>query len=1305
MENRLRTGQIECMICYDTVGRSAAVWSCHSCYAVFHLHCTRKWAKAPSSGAAPDLAAANAGGGAGGSAGGGAGMGGAAGGVGGGGGGGTAAGAAGGSGSEGWRCPGCQAVQLTPPSHLRYLCFCGQREDPPFDPYLVPHSCGETCHRPLGLPGSSCPHLCTLMCHPGPCPPCSAMGSTESCFCGGQRFQRRCSEAATKPGGVSCGERCGAVLRCGRHVCERVCHEGPCGECGEVVVAQCVCGKEEQQRRCSSLTPSDPPLISPTPTPVADAPLLPPLTSPSKATKVDSGTTTSSSSSPLCDESKGDSSTTTPSSNSGSSGVYLVKGAFSCSTICNKLLPCGNHHCQKRCHSVSSPCGDCQFSPSTVHTCPCGKQPITALLQKAGQAKGRTSCLDPIPTCGAGCGKLLPCGLHVCASLCHVGECPPCERPVEQQCACGESVRTVPCHKTLILAGKGFGADFPGSGSVGGSAAGAVGGAAGVAAGEACSGDAREGMEGAESAAVAAAGTGAGAGVDSEAFRCNRKCNAKKNCGRHRCNTSCCPKNPKNKAHSANTDAASPAAAGASPPPDTDPHLCMLVCGKKLRCGKHSCMELCHSGHCPPCLEASFSEVSCSCGSSFIPPPVPCGTPAPSCSQPCSKARECGHDPDHPCHFGDCPPCSTAVSKECVGGHVVLRGVPCGSRDIRCSNVCGKRRQCGVHACLKLCHVGPCDEPPASPAAAAAAAGSAGGSADAASAAASADGDNQQPVKGPVSCGQPCGAPRRECQHTCTSTCHIGSPCPDVRCTTPATITCACGRLSARVPCGAGGKDSDWLTGNLILPGLPTALVQPAEASSAAGGRAARKFPPGQCKLACNEECEKVQRKKVLAEAFHPLAAAEGGISNSSSNSAWDSRDGTSSNSSSSAVSSGELSQSVMDVIRTDPRWAADVESRLQYLVLGPAVKSSHASTAGWPREGVRVHIFKPMSRDKREAVHQMAGRWRLETVSKGAEPHRFTLVYTLSKSRAPTRKLPLPSRIPAAAGAGGSATASVSCSLGSSSIIGNSLLPLGPGFSPSLTAPAPPFDPEIDLNPARVVALLSLPRDSNVATQLVRFGGECELVWIDDRNAVAVFEDPGRAATAMRFLDHAKPFWGAVARGSLNLQQQQHGSGGPGSWAVAGAGVAGVAGVSGGGGTGGAGSAGWGGRGSAGPAGAGSGRGWGTGDVGVGGGGRGGGATGGGAGGCGNGTGSSDVGGASGDVNKLTGAAPATTATTATTAAPGPTPGVTAGSAVVTTAVAGAGAGAGAAAADGEGTGEGDVVNDDMEDWEKMLD
>ncbi|KNC71688.1 hypothetical protein SARC_15772, partial [Sphaeroforma arctica JP610] len=36
----------ECTVCYDTVGRKAKVYSCETCYMVFHLSCISQWAKA-----------------------------------------------------------------------------------------------------------------------------------------------------------------------------------------------------------------------------------------------------------------------------------------------------------------------------------------------------------------------------------------------------------------------------------------------------------------------------------------------------------------------------------------------------------------------------------------------------------------------------------------------------------------------------------------------------------------------------------------------------------------------------------------------------------------------------------------------------------------------------------------------------------------------------------------------------------------------------------------------------------------------------------------------------------------------------------------------------------------------------------------------------------------------------------------------------------------------------------------------------------------------------------------------------------
>ncbi|KAJ0553742.1 putative chromatin regulator PHD family [Helianthus annuus] len=671
IQDKLLKGTIECMICYDMVKRSAPIWSCSSCYSIFHLHCIKKWARAPTS---IDLSAEK---------------------------------------NQGfnWRCPGCQSVQLMSSKDIRYACFCGKRPDPPSDPYLTPHSCGEPCGRPLekeiAASGSAssrdrdrddlCPHRCVLQCHPGPCPPCKAFAPPRVCPCGKEVITLRCSDQKSL---LTCGQRCGKPLKCLRHHCDKICHVGPCDSCEILIDASCFCKKKTEIVVCGEMTVK---------------------------------------------------------------GQVNVEedGIFSCNSSCGKPLACGNHVCKETCHP--GVCGDCDLLPGRITSCYCGKSPLQ---------EERHSCLDPIPTCSQICSKTLPCWLHGCKETCHPGSCPPCKVMVNQKCRCGSTSRSVECFNTTT-------------------------------------------------------------------FTCDKPCGRKKSCGRHRCSDKCCPLSNSNNAATQ----------------DMDPHLCSKPCEKKLRCGQHDCGLLCHSGHCPPCPERIFTDLTCACGRSSIPPPLPCGTPPPSCQYPCSVPQPCGHVSSHSCHFGDCPPCSVPIPKECIGGHVVLRNIPCGSKDIRCNKLCGKTRQCGMHACLRTCHPTPCD---------------------------STTGGGSTSVK--ASCGQTCGAPRRDCRHTCTSLCHPYGACPDVRCEFPVTIACGCGRITATVPCDAGGNNSaDSVLETSAIQKLPAPL-QPVESNG-------KKIPLGQRKLMCDDECAKVERKKVLADAFgvtnSNLEALHFASSTSLSGNAW----------------------------------------------------------------------------------------------------------------------------------------------------------------------------------------------------------------------------------------------------------------------------------------------------------------------------------------------------------------------------------------------------------------------------------
>ncbi|XP_074335901.1 NF-X1-type zinc finger protein NFXL1 [Apium graveolens] len=677
------------------------------------------------------------------------------------------------------------------------------------------------------------------------------------------------------------------------------------------------------------------------------------------------------------------------------------KSVLTCGESCDKLLDCWRHRCEKICHV--GPCDTCQVVINASCFC---KKKSEAVLCGDLTVKGEVDVGDGLFSCPLPCEKLLNCGNHVCTAPCHPGPCGDCELlPGKiKTCCCGKTSleqerhscfdpiptcveicsKTLPCgsHKCKELCHSGDCAPCQ------------------MLVTQKC-------RCGSTSRTVECYKT-----MSEEKFTCDKPCGHKKSCGRHRCSERCCPlSNSKNPL-----------------PGDWDPHLCSMSCGKKLRCGQHSCESLCHSGHCPPCPETIFSDLTCACGRTSIPPPQPCGTPPPSCQLPCSVAQSCGHSSTHSCHFGDCPPCSVPVAKECTGGHVVLRNIPCGSKDIRCNQLCGKTRQCGMHACARTCHPSPCDS-------------------------------SIVPASGSrVSCGQTCGAPRRDCRHTCSALCHPSSPCPDVRCEFRVTITCSCGNISATVPCDAGGSNNGHNVDSLLelsaVQKLPVPL-QPVEANG-------KRIPLGQRKLTCDDECLKVERKRALADAFGITPNME-------------------------ALHFGEssaVSEVLTDLFRRDPKWVLAVEERCKFLVLGRGRGGTSA---------LKVHVFCPMLKEKRDAVRLIAERWKLSISAAGWEPKRFIVVHVTPKSKAPARIF----------GAKGTTTANM--------------------ISPSV------FDPLVDMDPRLVVALFELPSDADISALVLRFGGECELVWLNDKNALAVFSDPARAATAMRRLDQGSLYYGAV--------------------------------------------------------------------------------------------------------------------------------------------------------------------------------
>lgn len=130
------------------------------------------------------------------------------------------------------------------------------------------------CSRPR-----SCEHEANHNCHTGPCPPCTVLCKK---WCYGHHEQR--SAILCHQHNFSCGLSCGKEMPCGRHKCNKPCHNGPCSAicnqpctiprrlcghicgkpchdipcpesgCKQVVVVTCICGLQKSTKPCIEVT-------------------------------------------------------------------------------------------------------------------------------------------------------------------------------------------------------------------------------------------------------------------------------------------------------------------------------------------------------------------------------------------------------------------------------------------------------------------------------------------------------------------------------------------------------------------------------------------------------------------------------------------------------------------------------------------------------------------------------------------------------------------------------------------------------------------------------------------------------------------------------------------------------------------------------------------------------------------------------------------------------------------------------------------------------------------------------------------
>jgi transcriptional repressor NF-X1 len=418
---------------------------------------------------------------------------------------------------------------------------------------------------------------------------------------------------------------------------------------------------------------------------------------------------------------------------------------------CGKVLSCKLHKCNKSCHGNTADCGPCTVEvPGKTNYCFCGKSSRPVLCPR----------IERQFTCGEICNQALSCGNHKCTRLCHEGPCDGCKTSVEKfpgtTCSCGSStglsnsVRTScldpipkctkicgkprsscghPCNVTCCASSKtkdGFCDSLSSP----------------------CTtlvlSDCRCLLSSPIQVTCDAARNGE--------TRCDRVCKAQMSCLRHKCNVQCCPS-------------------------FQESHICMQTCNRPLTetCKKgHKCDLPCHPNKCPPCLRLIREPLTCYCGKEQISMgPYICSHPQPSCSQVCGKAAAngCSHGCSLTCHSGECPPCVEIIDRECTGGHKNrVKNVKCGQKNVSCGEKCGKKLPGCDHFCMKICHLGECQ-----------------------------DGPTPQ-------CNQICGKviPGVSCSvHGCQQNCHPNSDCVQTgQCTFKILGTCECGLIQKSVNCG-----------------------------------------------------------------------------------------------------------------------------------------------------------------------------------------------------------------------------------------------------------------------------------------------------------------------------------------------------------------------------------------------------------------------------------------------------------------------------------------------------------------------
>ncbi|CEP61352.1 Fap1p LALA0_S03e00936g [Lachancea lanzarotensis] len=652
----------------------------------------------------------------------------------------------------------------------------------------------------------------------------------------------------------------------------------------------------------------------------------------------------------------------------------------SCGQTCD--APVCVHGCSKTCHLGPHPV--CMRMVEV--DCLCGKQKKDVICSEASEHRGFYRCQKP-------CGLLLPCGKHTCQKVCHTGFCGECPETLHHnvKCYCGTSSKESMACKDVMVQGKSHD-------------------------------NSRQEWIG--------------------VFPCTTMRTIEYNCGNHSFTEICkappslngripCPFAPKN---------LKTCPCGKNPLRDlniermdcTDPiPTCDSICGKLLKCGKHTCPFQCHTGECMrDCTCTDKKPCSCKARKYLVPCKYEgdprCTTKCESlmscrrhrCAERCCEGRElarqrekktfltrdkldesrveayhiclkqcnlklaCGrHFCPRKCHPGNCPPCLESDSNDlaCPCGKTVIPApVRCGTTLPRCFHPCIKTTQglsvCGHPPMPHFCHPlsGPCPSCTA-PVFKKCKCGKS-------------DKVRTLCLQDDVSCGRICGEKLPNCRHLCQKACHLEGQhqenCKQVcgaikpSCGHPCKFRCHAGTACPDKPCSSdvqirchcGHRSSHKICG--------------ANSSQLSASEAV---------LECNEECDTARRRAELMEAF-----GVGEHEMRTSSWLYDLQ-----RLAEIALTFQELqipfTEATLSIFAKQSGWCSQIEATLIKLLQDKDRPSLH---------------FKPMKPPQRHFIYELAQAFNLYCESQDQEPKRSCFVKKTAASNIPvlslTEALPL---------------------------------------------------------------------------------------------------------------------------------------------------------------------------------------------------------------------------------------------------------------------------------------------------------